>query len=38
MDTTEECFIKSLILQALEECHDLNLLDLIYKLFVLGAP
>ena len=38
MNDPEECYIKSLITKALENCHDLNLLDLVYKLLILGNP
>ena len=35
MNDTDESFLKSLITEALEKCHDLELLDLVYKLIIL---
>ena len=34
MNALDEIFLKKLITEALETCHDLSLLDLIYKLIV----
>lgn len=38
MNDTDESFLKSLITEALETCHDIGLLDLVYKLLILGNP
>jgi hypothetical protein len=34
MADTDESILKSLITEALETCHDVTLLDLVYKLIV----
>lgn len=38
MNASDEIFLKKLITEALEICHDLSLLDLVYKLLILGNP
>jgi hypothetical protein len=38
MNDTDESFLKSLITEALEKCHDMELLDLVFKMLILGNP
>lgn len=38
MNDTAESFLKKSITDALKTCHDIGLLDLIYKMLILGNP
>lgn len=38
MNDPEEVPLKNLIAQALENCHDNDLLDLVYKLLIFETP
>ena len=38
MNDPEELILKTLVTEALENCHDTELLDLIYKLLICDSP
>lgn len=38
MKDTDESFLKFLVTAAVKNCHDLDLLDLIFKMLILGNP